>query len=191
MITYDQLDGSPKQVKWAYSILKDFFDKLDLNNVTSDDLVCLGCTNAGLIIDNRELISQGASKAFVDQIEAKWIIPSKVDKYTTNLIEKYRSPAKGGNTSALHSHRIVIGDLEFFFKARGSKKWVYKSDDCVFAYYPDNGKNIILKNTLKAYDKNGNFVSRGDRRAKKNYELPTKDFLVPEERQEVESLTTK
>jgi len=66
VIAYDQLDGSPKQIKWAYSILKKFFDKLDLNNVTSDDLVCLGCTSSGTIIDNRELISQGYSMNFGD-----------------------------------------------------------------------------------------------------------------------------
>lgn len=166
MISYDQLEGSPKQVKWAYSILTRFFKNLDMDNVNSDDLICLGCTNSSLIIDYRDYISKGDPSAFVDAIGAKWIDLSKVDDYTTILIEKYRSPSKGGNTSAMHSHKLLIDGKEYFFKARGSKKWVYKSDKCIFAWYSENNRNQILKETLKSYDKQGNFITRGDRRAK-------------------------
>jgi len=182
MISYDQLEGTPKQVKWAYSILKSFLQKLDLNNVTGDDLICLGCAKSGLIIDYRDLISVGNSAAFVNAIGARWIDLSKVDEYTTILIEKYRSPSKGGNTSALHSHRLVIEGKEYFFKARGAKKWVYKTDKCIFAWYLENDRNQILKETLEAYDKNKKFVARGDRRAKNV--LRTADQRLPCSRRE-------
>ena len=50
------------------------------------------------------------------------------------LREKYRSPSKGGNTKALHSHVLTIDGGQYSFLALGTKQWAYKSDTVSFEY---------------------------------------------------------
>jgi hypothetical protein len=87
-----------------------------------------------------------------------------VDSYDTYLVEKYRSPSKGGNTKALHSHVLVIDGIRYSFLALGSKKWVYKSDKVSFNFEVAKGVyNNIVKSSVVVIDKNGKEVVRGNR----------------------------
>lgn len=167
MVDYDQYEGSAKQVSWAASIMRDFAKhKLTPNKLSLDDLICLGLTDASMIIDNKESLSKGDSSVVTEDLAPQWLKSVNVDEYTTFLLEKSRSPSKGGNTSALHSHRLVIDDDEYFFKGRGAKKWIYKSDTCSFSYYVKGGRKQVIKGTIVTIDKAGNKIMRGDQRAK-------------------------
>jgi hypothetical protein len=92
---------------------------------------------------------------------------AEVEDYSTFLHEAYRSPSKGGNTTALHRHVMTIGGERYSFFARGSRKWVYKGDKASFNYVltPDGYRNIRQR-SLITFDNNGTPVLRGDRRAK-------------------------
>ena len=49
----------------------------------------------------------------------------KITEYNLYLIEEYRPPSRGGNTSALHSHVIEIDGENYSFKACGSQPVSY------------------------------------------------------------------
>lgn len=89
-----------------------------------------------------------------------------VESYKTFLVEKYRSPSKGGNSSALHSHVLTIDGDSYSFLAVGSKKWVYSNDKVSFDYELKGKYRNIIKNSISVVDKNGNPQTRGDRRFK-------------------------
>jgi hypothetical protein len=90
------------------------------------------------------------------------------EAYTTILLEPSRPPSRGGNTSALHQHRLTNDGQVFSFRARGARTWVFKNDlvssdwdwDATMQY-----RNIIPE-TLMTFDKSGVEVKRADRRAK-------------------------
>ncbi|WP_429116007.1 hypothetical protein [Aeromonas veronii] len=166
MYNYEVYEGSPKQVSWAKSIMADFLKNIDPSNLSLDDVFCLGLTNASLIIDHRDSLSKGVSGDIAKNLYVEWVESRKIDEYTTFLLEKHRPPSKGGNTSALHSHRVVVDGTEYYFKARGARKWIFKSDIVSFAYYKENGRNLVIKGTIVTHDKIGNEITRGDRRAK-------------------------
>jgi hypothetical protein len=86
-----------------------------------------------------------------------------IDDYKTFLPEPSRPPSRGGNTSALHSHAVFIGDRKFTFLARGAKKWIFKTDTASFSYRrtPEGYLNI-LKKTVRTVDMTGAEVVRGD-----------------------------
>ncbi|HCE2818463.1 TPA: hypothetical protein NGV42_004574 [Vibrio parahaemolyticus] len=159
-------EGSPKQVSWAKSIMRDYLKNIDPSNLSLNDMFCLGLTDASLIIDNRDSLSKEQSGALANNLKVEWMESSQIEEYTTFLLEKYRSPSKGGNTSALHSHRLVVNGAEYYFKARGAKKWIFKSDTFTFAFYVKDGRNMIIKGTIVTHDKYGKDQVRGDRRAK-------------------------
>lgn len=91
-----------------------------------------------------------------------------VDVYSTFLVEQYRPPSRGGNTSAMHQHRLQIEGNTYSFLARGARKWVFSTDSVTFDWKWDGtGKHRnLLTDTVKTVDKKGNEVVRGDRRTK-------------------------
>jgi|ERR1043165_3752101 hypothetical protein len=93
-----------------------------------------------------------------------------VAEYGAFLIEQYRPPSRGGNTSAMHQHSLLIDGQRYTFLARGAKKWVYKADRVTFDWRlaKDKYRNIDVA-TLKTTDKNGVPVVRGDRRSKQTW----------------------
>jgi hypothetical protein len=83
--------------------------------------------------------------------------------YAPILVEKHRSPARGGNAKALHSHALVIDGEKYIFKALGSKKWAYVGDLVSFKYVISGGHRLVLKNTFATVDAKGAEVVRGER----------------------------
>lgn len=97
---------------------------------------------------------------------------AKISSYHFLLIEPGRSPSKGGNTKALHSHMMVIDGERYSFLALGAQQWVWKEDLVSFEYKVINGKrnkkyNNVDKNTIVTTDRTGNEVVRGNRGFKK------------------------
>lgn len=100
----------------------------------------------------------------IDNEQRFTIVDATCDDYQAYLQEPHRAPSRGGNTSALHSHVLVIAGEKYSFLARGSKKWVYKSDRVSFEYIIKDGKyRNIVKSTVETIDKDGIAVVRGDR----------------------------
>jgi len=87
----------------------------------------------------------------------------KIEKYRLSLREYSRPPNKGGNTNALHSHKITILSETYGFFAQGSQQWIYKTDFVSFEYEIKNGYKNINKDTLVTLDKNGKKIIRGNR----------------------------
>lgn len=111
------------------------------------------------------------------------IAPRPVESYSTALIEPNRPPSKGGNTRALHSHRLTIDGVSYSFLALGKRKWVFEGDTVSFDFIvtPDGYRNI-LKHSLRAFDRNGKAVKRGDRGSKAK--LRTAPARLPGSRRE-------
>ncbi len=61
MYDNDEYEGSPKQVSWAKSIMRDYLKNIEPSNLSLDDKFCRGLTDASLIIDNRDSLSKGES----------------------------------------------------------------------------------------------------------------------------------
>lgn len=80
-----------------------------------------------------------------------------------HLEEKHRSPSRGGNTKALHSHSVVIDGKRYFWKALGAKKWAFKGDLVSFRYVELDFGGAVLKHTFRAFDRDGVEVVRGIR----------------------------
>ena len=81
---------------------------------------------------------------------------SEFEAYTTVLREPSRPPSQGGNTSALHSHRIVVDGRGYTFLARGSRKWAHKGDQVRFSYVVRDGRyRNILTDSFETVDKAG------------------------------------
>lgn len=92
---------------------------------------------------------------------------AKVEGYETFLVEEYRPPSKGGNTSAMHAHTMLIDGEKYSWWARGTRKWVFASDTASFDYYvTEKGHRNVLPHSVVAVDKNGKVQLRGDRRKK-------------------------
>lgn len=105
------------------------------------------------------------------------------EAYTTVLIEPGRPPSKGGNTRALHSHRLTIDGEHYSLLALGTKRWVFKTDVVSFDFITaTEGYRNILKQSLRTFDKNGKAVPRGDRGAKSK--LRTAQARAPGSRRE-------
>lgn len=85
------------------------------------------------------------------------------EAYETFLIEAYRPPSKGGNTKALHTHRMLIDDNWYSFYALGQKKFVFKTDTVSFGYIiTKNGYRNVKKMTIITRDAKGKLVWRGN-----------------------------
>lgn len=118
--------------------------------------------------------------------EAGRIELQPVEAYTTWLVEPSRPPSKGGNTRALHRHRLTIGGEYYSFLALGSRKWVFATDRVSFDYVTTaEGYRNIQSWTLRAFDKNGKAVSRGIRGGKPK--LRTAVARMPGSRREFRS----
>lgn len=88
-------------------------------------------------------------------------------QYLTVLQEYSRPPSRGGNTTALHVHTMVIEEQRYSFFARGSRQWVYKGDRVSFSYrVTEKGYRNVLRSTIVTQDKSARPVIRGDRRGK-------------------------
>lgn len=91
----------------------------------------------------------------------------KPTDYFTFLHEEYRPPSRGGNTSALHVHAMIVDGHKYTFFARGSRRWVYKEDTVSFGYrLTEGGHRNVLRETIVTQDRKGRPVVRGDRRSK-------------------------
>jgi len=91
------------------------------------------------------------------------IIDVQFSDYRTYLKEPSRPPSRGGNTSALHAHVLVIGGNEYSFLALGSQQWVYKSDRVSFRFERKGRYLNVIKESLRTTDRSGAEVSRGNR----------------------------
>ena len=90
------------------------------------------------------------------------------EAYQTFLIEAYRPPSKGGNTTALHTHRMLIGGNWYSFYALGKKMFVFKNDTVSFDYIiTESGYRNVKKPTITTRDAKGKVVRRGNRGYKK------------------------
>jgi hypothetical protein len=85
--------------------------------------------------------------------------------YFAVLKDKSRPPSNGGNTTAMHRHRINVGGKWYSWLAAGSKKWVFVGDRVSFQYVvtPEGYRNVLV-DTLRTVDKDGNPVIRGNRK---------------------------
>ncbi len=112
-------------------------------------------------------ISMMPEQSKQEGVEAE-IIGVTPDEYTSILFEHSRPPSRGGNTSALHLHRMKIDGEWYTFFSRGSKKLVFKNDTVSFRYIltPEGYRNVI-KHTIVTHDAKGARQYRGDRRYKK------------------------
>lgn len=106
----------------------------------------------------------------------------KITSYKLYLIEQYRPPSQGGNTSALHSHVLEIDGERYSFRAAGAQQWVYKSDTVSFVYEINEGYKNILAETMITRDRKNNTVIRGNRTEKKI--LRTAKTRLPASRRE-------
>lgn len=96
--------------------------------------------------------------------EAGRIEMQPIEAYATWLIEPSRPPSKGGNSRALHSHRLTIGGEHYSFLALGTRRWVFADDKVSFDFVttPEGYRNIQSW-TIRTFDKNGKAVLRGIR----------------------------
>ena len=106
----------------------------------------------------------------------------KITEYNLYLIEEYRPPSRGGNTSALHSHVIEIDGENYSFKACGSQQWIYKTDTVSFEYELNGDYKNIKKETIETLDRKNQVVVRGNRSGKK--QLRTAKARLPASRRE-------
>lgn len=106
----------------------------------------------------------------------------RINDYKLYLIENYRPPSKGGNTSALHHHVLKIDGEKYSFCALGSQQWVFKSDTISFEYEVNDGYKNIVNETIATLDRNGRPVIRGNRNFKK--QLRSADTRTPASRRE-------
>lgn len=93
----------------------------------------------------------------------------KVVSYKFSHLEDHRPPSRGGTTNDNYLHILTINKKDYTFIAIGQRKWVFKHDTVSFEYHERQGRREISKNTLKALDKNGNEVVRGDRGVKNKW----------------------
>ena len=87
----------------------------------------------------------------------------KINDYKLKLQENYRPPSKGGNTNALHSHRIEIEGVTYSFLALGSQQWVFKTDKVSFSFEFNSGYKNIKTESIVTIDRKGQTVVRGNR----------------------------
>lgn len=93
---------------------------------------------------------------------------ARITDYTTLLLEPTRSPSKGGNGRAHHSHRITINGEHYSWHALGFRQWIYKSDTVTFEWEWDPSKRYrnIDPESIVVADKPGKEVVRGERGGK-------------------------
>lgn len=95
----------------------------------------------------------------------------KITSYGVFLREQSRPPSRGGNTKALHSHKLEIEGERYSFLALGSQQWVFKSDSVSFDYEIKNGYKNIIKESMVTWDRHGKVVVRGNRGFKKELRM--------------------
>lgn len=107
----------------------------------------------------------------------------RVEHYKKYQKEPYRPPSKGGNTSALHSHVLIIDGEKYSFLALGGQQRAYKSDTVSFEYEitKEGYRNIIVE-TFVARTKDGAEIVRGNRGFKSR--LRTAGTRMPASRRE-------
>jgi hypothetical protein len=93
---------------------------------------------------------------------------ARITEYTVILLEPSRSPSRGGNGRAWHSHRITIGEDHYSWKGLGFRQWVFKSDTVSFEWeFDKTGKyRNVDPRSIKATDASGKAVTRGERGTK-------------------------
>lgn len=103
-------------------------------------------------------------------------------RYVTRLTEPHRPPSKGGNTTARHSHGLVIDGACYWFVAKGARKWVVKRDTVSFDFKREGRFLQVVRGTLEVRDENGQVVARGLRGPLKK--LRTAPTRLPSSRRE-------
>ena len=93
---------------------------------------------------------------------------ARIEDYTTLLIEPSRSPSRGGNGRAWHSHQITIDGTRYSWRGLGFRQWVYKSDTVSFEWEFDKTEKYrnVDPHSIKTIDKSGKAVTRGERGTK-------------------------
>jgi hypothetical protein len=93
---------------------------------------------------------------------------AKIEDYRKFLLELSRSPSRGGNGRAWHSHQIIIGGEKYSWKGLGFRQWIYRGDTVIFEWEFDaTGKyRNINPDTIQVTDKFGKAVIRGERGTK-------------------------
>lgn len=110
------------------------------------------------------------------------IADAVVTKYRTALREPHRPPSRGGNTSALHAHYLVIDGEVYSFLALGTKRWVFAKDRVSFDYEAKGPYRNIIRDTIETIAPNGQSVIRGNRGGKRT--LRTAQTRLPSSRRE-------
>lgn len=93
---------------------------------------------------------------------------AKIQSYETFLAEKSRSPSKGGNGRAWHSHRITIDGERYSWLGLGFRQWIYKADTVSFEWEWDATHKYrnVDAGSIVVRDKDGKAVKRGERGTK-------------------------
>jgi hypothetical protein len=91
-----------------------------------------------------------------------------IEDYRTLLLEPSRSPSRGGNGPAWHSHRITINGDHYSWRGLGFRQWIYKSDTVSFEWEWDASHKYrnIDPDSIVVTDKNGKAITRGERGTK-------------------------
>lgn len=90
----------------------------------------------------------------------------KITEYKMFLAENSRPPSKGGNTQALHTHRLQVDGENYTFRALGSQQWAFKSDTISFDFDERDKYRNVLSDTIKTLHRTGQPVIRGNRSSK-------------------------
>jgi hypothetical protein len=136
--------------------------RLDKSGLTLPGRVAALTTEPAAVRTNPAAPSQDDLTTWREEGE---IVNEEFEAYPPPTLQEYsRSPGQGGNTKALHQHRLKVSGLWYSFRAVGSKKWAYVGDRVSFEYrVTHEGYRNIVKDTFRTVDKNGTPVERGDR----------------------------
>lgn len=158
------LDGTDKQIRWAYAVLRDFRKTLTNGVLTPCQEAVLGCTEAALLLDHRQILIQGEADTFCREVGIQWLEFSDFEAYAHfPMTERCRTRIQ----DRPHVHSFVVKDQRYRFLAIGPVQWLHKGDSGRFAWHTVKDRRIMLKGTLHALDRSGSSVCRGDRRAVK------------------------
>lgn len=167
-----EMRGTKKQVIWANSIIAAFLKVRGLDRPgaapTDDDEVVLGCTQAGLVIDHRDVLRAGDAAAFVAAIGARWTSFDGIGEYRKFATERLRSSSGKGAATAWHRHVVEVDGQDYILDAVGGEQWIRKHDAGRFAWHERDGKHHIIPGTLRTTGTDGVCIVRGKRMTKEH-----------------------
>ena len=91
----------------------------------------------------------------------KRVEKGKLLNYRDGLYNKLDVAAKWGNLAdEVNTHTLNIDGINYVYKHTGWRQVAYKSDLISFDYIKYRGRNIILPNSIRLYNKKGEEFTR-------------------------------